>query len=125
MEGDVPTANGIKMEPEPVNSGKNPVPEFNFDSDQTTYEYDKLIKERIKEELGLLENPTPEQLQEIIHNKNREQLGERIIGKTKKKGKTVYFRDIAEEIAESTDNIIDAEIVEEPIKVRIKIFEVK
>merc|ERR1712085_81068 len=62
IEGEVPTTTGIEMKP--WDSDKNPLPEFNFDSDQT---FEEFIKARMKEELGLVENPTPEQLEEIIH----------------------------------------------------------
>ena len=90
----------------PWDSDKNPLPEFNFDSDQT---FEEFIKARMKEELGLVENPTPEQLEEIIHNR-----------KIRNKGKTVYFKDFIKEIAEDPDDIIDAEIVKEAIKVKVK-----
>ena len=104
MEGEVPTTTGIEMKP--WDSDKNPLPEFNFDSDQT---FEEFIKARMKEELGLVENPTPEQLGETIHNR-----------KIRNKGKTVYFKDFIKEIAEDPDDIIDAEIVKESIKVKVK-----
>lgn len=58
----------------------------------------------MKEELGIVENPTPEQLEEIIHNR-----------KIRNKRKTVYFKDFIKEIAEDTDHIIEAEIVKKAI----------
>jgi hypothetical protein len=103
-EGEVPTTTLIEMKP--WDSDKNPLPEFNFDSDQT---FEEFLKARMEEELGLVENPTPEQLKEIIDNR-----------KIKKKGKTVYFKDFIKEIAEDTDDIMDAEIVQEAIKVKVK-----
>ncbi len=113
LEGEVPTANRIEMKP--WDSDKNPLPEFNFDSDQT---FEEFIKARIKEELGLVENPTQEQLEEIIHRRKINR---------KPKGKTVYFKDFIDEIADLSDSdtigpddIIDAEIVKEPIKVRVE-----
>ena len=114
MEGEVPKANLIEMKP--LDSDKTPLPEFNFDlqSDQTPEEF---IKARMEEELGLVENPTQEQLEEIIHRRKINR---------KPKGKTVYFRDLIDEIAEGPDdiidpdNIIDAEIVKEPIRVQVK-----
>ena len=108
MEGEVPKANLIEMKP--LDSDKTPLPEFNFDlqSDQTPEEF---IKARMEEELGLVENPTQEQLEEII---NRRKINR------KPKGKTVYFKDFIDEIAEVPDDIIDAEIVEEPIRVKVK-----
>ena len=40
------------------------------------------------------------------------------------KGKTVYFRDFIDQIADDTDkadlDVIDAEIVKEPVRVRIE-----
>jgi hypothetical protein len=58
--------------------------------------------------LGLLKTLLKQQLEEIIQRKR------------KPKGKTVYFRDLIKEIpdSESDLNIIDAEIIEEPIRVR-------
>ena len=106
MEGEVPTTTDIEMKP--WDSDKNPLPEFKFDSDQTLEEF---IKARMKKELGLVENPTPEQLEEIIHNR-----------KIRNKGKTVYFKDFIKKIAENpdADDIIDAEIVKEAIKIKVK-----
>jgi hypothetical protein len=43
----------------------------------------------MKEELELVENPTSEQIEEIIHTKKI---------KMKPKGKTVYFKDFIDEI---------------------------
>ena len=111
VEGEVPTTNLIEMKP--LDSDENSLPElnFNFKSDQT---FEEFIKARMKEELGLVENPTQEQLEEIIHRRNI---------KKRPKGKTVYFKDFIDEIAEGPDDIndiIDAEIVEEPIRVKIK-----
>jgi hypothetical protein len=107
-EGEVPKANLIEMKP--LDSDKNTLPEFNFDlqSDQTPEEF---IKARMEEELGLVENPTQEQLEEIIHRRKINR---------KPKGKTVYFKDFIDEIAEGPDDIIDAEIVKEPIRVQVK-----
>lgn len=100
LEGEVPTATPIEMKP--WDSDKNPLPEFHFDSDQT---FEEFIKARMKEELGLVENPTPEQVEQLIN---------------KPKGKTVYFKDFINQIAEDPDDIIDAEIVKEAIKVKVK-----
>jgi len=89
---------------------KNPLPEFNFDSDQT---FEEFIKARMKEELGLVENPnpTPEQLEEIINTRKI---------RNKPKEKTVYFKDFINQRAEDPDDIIDAEIVKEVIKVKVE-----
>jgi len=89
--------------------------EFNFKSDQTLEEF---IKARMEEELGLVENPTEEQLQQIIHDRKIP---------TKPKGKTVLFKDFIDEriyLSDSDpigpDDIIDAEIVKEPIRDKVK-----
>lgn len=107
MEGEVPTTT-TSIEMKPLDSDKNSLQEFNFKSDQT---FEEFIKARMKEELGLVENPTQEKLEEIIHPRKI---------KTKPKGKTVYFKDFIDEIAEGPDDIIDAEIVNEPIRVKVK-----
>jgi hypothetical protein len=107
IEGEVPTTTDIKMKP--WDSDKNPLPEFNIDSDQT---FEEFIEARIKKQLGLVENPTPEQLEEIIQKK--------VTRERKPKGKTVYLKDLIDEIAEDPDGIIDAEIVKEAIRVKVK-----
>ena len=58
MEGEVPTTT-TSIEMKLLDSDKNSLPEFNFKSDQT---FEEFIKARMKEELGLVENPTQEQL---------------------------------------------------------------
>lgn len=90
----------------PFDLDKNSVPEFN--SDQT---FEEFIKARMEEELGLVENPTHEQLQEIIHRRNINR---------KPKGKTVLFKDFIDEIADlsDSDDIIDAEFVRELSRVK-------
>jgi len=50
--------------------------DFNLKSDQN---FDTFIKDRMKDQLGLIENPTKKQIQEIIHRKVKRKL----------KGKTV------------------------------------
>ena len=107
LKKEVPTATPIEMKS--WHSDKNPLPEFNFDSNQT---FEKFIKARMKEELGLVENPTPEQLEEIINTRK--------IKKKPTKGKTVYFKDFINQIVEDPDDIIDAEIVKEAIEVKVK-----
>mmetsp|Transcript_19525 Transcript_19525/g.31408 ORF Transcript_19525/g.31408 Transcript_19525/m.31408 type:complete len:108 (+) Transcript_19525:2153-2476(+) len=103
MEGEVSPTTGIEMKPWDLD--ENPLSEL-IDSDQT---FEEFIKARMKEELGLVENPTPKQIEEIIQNR-----------RNKSKGKTVYFKDFIKEIAEDPDDIIDAEIVKEAIKVKVK-----
>jgi hypothetical protein len=65
----------------------------------------------MEKELGLIENPTSEQLEQIINTRKI---------KKKPKGKTVYFKDFINQISEDPDNIIDAEIVKEAIKVKVE-----
>lgn len=106
VDGEIPRTTPIKMKS--FDSDKNSIPEFNFDSDQT---FEEFTKARMQEELGLVENPTPEQIEKIIYrkriNKNRQ-------------GKVVYFKDFIEEIAESPDDIIDAEIIQESTIIKVK-----
>jgi len=103
MGGQVPATTGIEMKPFP-NLENTFVPDFNAQSDQT---FEEFIKLRMKEELGLIENPTPEQIQEIIHNTRKTKIN---------KGKIVYFKDFIDEIAENPDIIpdviLDAEVVQ-------------
>lgn len=63
----------------------------------------------MKKELGLVKNPTPKQLEEIIQNK-----------RIKNKEKTVYFKDVIKEVTQDSDDIIDAEIIKKTVKVRVK-----
>lgn len=102
------TSKTPRIEMKPWDSEKNPLPEFNFDSAQTPEEF---IKARMKNEFGLVENPTPEQISELVNTKKI---------KEKIKGKTVYFTDFIKKRNENPDNIIDAEIVQETIEVKVK-----
>ena len=106
FEGEVPTTTGIEMTS--WYSDKNTLPEFNFNSDQT---FEELIQARAKEELGLVENSTLEQLEKIIHTRKI---------RKRPKLKTVYFKDFINQIIEDPDNIINAEIVKKAIKVKVK-----
>ena len=106
FEGEVPTTSGIEMTS--WDSDKNTLPEFNFNSDQT---FEELIQTRAKEELGLVENSTLEQLEKIIHTRKI---------RKRPKLKTVYFKNFINQIIEDPDNIIDAEIVKKAIKVKVK-----
>ena len=63
----------------------------------------------MEKELELVENPILEQLKKRIHNQN-----------IRDKRKTVYFKDFIKEIAKNSNDIIDAEIVKESIKVKVK-----
>ena len=106
IDGEPPKTNFIEMKP--LDSNKNSLPEFNFESDQT---FEEFIKAKMKEEFEVVENPKLEEIEEIITNRKMN---------TKPKGKTVYFKDFIDEITEGPGDIIDAEIVKESIKVKVK-----
>jgi hypothetical protein len=113
MEGEVPRTSRIEMKA--FDSDKNSLPKFDFESDSNPT-LEEFIRTKMEEELGLFENPTQEQLEEIIHR-----------GKINRnsKGKTVLFRDFIDEVADlsDSDTIINAEIVKEfkePIEVRVR-----
>ena len=105
-EGVIPKTTLIEMKS--FDSDKNYVPKFNFESDQNLEEF---IKEKMEKELGLVENLTHTQIEEIIRNKI----------KKKSRAKVVYFKYFIDERAGFLDSdIIDAEIIENPIKVKIR-----
>ena len=104
IEGESRLSTGIEMKPQDLK--KNLLPELNFDSDQN---FDEFIRSRMHEELGLIENPTPEQLNDIISNR-----------KIRKKGKTVYFKDFIKKITEDSDNIVEAEIIKKVKKLKVE-----
>lgn len=104
----IPKSNTNIIKMKYFDSDKTILPEFNFESDQTL---EGFLKDRLKDELGLLENPNPKQLQEIIRKRKIN---------LKPKGKTVYFKDFIRETAENSDNIIDAEIIKESISIKVK-----
>ena len=119
MEGDVEgiTPRSGRLEMKPLDFDKNPALKYDFES-KTGEDFKEFIKARMEEELGLIENPTETQLEELIHRKV----------KRKPKGKTVFLQDFIDEItSEGTDlsdtdlidNIIDAEILEEPIRIKL------
>jgi len=109
LEDEGPVSSSSRIEMGPPDLDKNPTLKHDF-SGKSSEELDEFIKERLKKDFGLVENPTETQLEEIIQRK--------VTGKPK--GKTVYFRDFIEEISDSESDlgIIDAEIIEEPIRVR-------
>ena len=104
VEGEVPVTTTPGLEMKPWSVEKNPLPEFNsnIDSDQTLEEF---IKARMKEELGLFEDPSVKQIGGIIQKR-----------KIRKRGKTVYFNDFIKKTADDPgDNIINAEIIKQVI----------
>lgn len=105
-EGEGPTLSSGRLKMGPPDFDENPALKYDFNL-KSGEDLEEFIKARMKEDLGLIENPTETQLEEIIQRKV--------------KGKTVYFRDFIEPYdgADLSDSdIIDAEILEEPIRVR-------
>lgn len=112
LEGEGPASSSSRIEMGPPDLDKNPTLKHDF-SGKSSEELEEFIKEKVKKEFGLVENPTEAELEEIIKGKV----------KRKPKGKSVYFRDFIDEIPDydvdiSDSDIIDAEIIEEPIRVR-------
>lgn len=111
---DIPARSG-RLEMKPLDFDKNPAIKYDFES-KSGEDLKEFIKTRMEEELGLIENPTQAQLEEIIHRKV----------KRKPKGKTVFWRDFIDEIpsegaaaTDLIDEIIDAEIIEKPIQIKL------
>lgn len=112
LEGEGPASSSSRIEMGPPDLDKNPTLKHDF-SGKSSEELEEFIKEKVKKEFGLVENPTEAELEEIIKG----------TVKRKPKGKSVYFRDFIDEIPDydvdiSDSDIIDAEIIEEPIRVR-------
>jgi hypothetical protein len=109
-EGLIPSSGTLKMEPLDFDKKSAPKQNSNFKSDE---DLEKFIKTRMKDQLGVIENPTEGQLQEIIQK----------TAKRKPQGKTVFFRDFIDENPYeggdfSHSDIIDAEILEEAIRMK-------
>ena len=112
LEGQNPTPSSIRLKTEPLDFDEKCALKHNFDL-KSDEDFEKFVKARMKEELGLIENPTEEQLQEIIQKKVYR----------KSKGKTVFFGDFIDKNPYEGDNfshpeIIDAEIMEESIRMK-------
>ena len=60
----------------------------------------------MKEDFRLIENPTLEQIEEIVNKRKR--------------GKIVYFKNFIDKIGDNLDDIIDTGIVQKSIKVKVK-----
>ena len=93
---------------EPTNSKADRLPKINLNPDQT---FDQYVKERLKDGLDLIENPTSDQIKKIVRDRVR-----------RRPGKTVYYQDFIAERAKSVDpdDIIEAEIIAENLKVPLK-----
>lgn len=109
MEVENPVSSFNTIEMRPPNSDKNPIFQHDF-SGKSSEELDTFIKEKIKKKFGLMESPTQQQLEKIIQKKMRKN----------RKVKTVYFQDFIKEIVDSESDldIIDVEIMDEPIQIR-------
>jgi hypothetical protein len=108
VEGPTPSSGTLKMES--LDFDEKYALKHNLKSDE---DFEEFIEARIKEELGLIKNPTEEQLQEIIQGKV----------KRKPKGKTVFFGDFIDENPYegahfSHTDIIDVEILDESIRLK-------
>jgi hypothetical protein len=101
-EGQTPASGGLKIKPIDSNEFKF---KFNSEPDENLEEF---IKARMKEELGLIENPNELQLKEII---------EKV--KIKPKGKTVLFKEFINEIGSDLpdDDLIRRNIPEDRIRI--------
>ena len=106
VEDEFPVTRGLKMKS--WDSDKNSLPQFNSNSDQTL---DEFIKEQMEHKLGLVENPTYEQIKKIINKKN-----------IKPKAKTVYFKDFIKKTVEDSNDIIEPDIIEPEIVKATKIM---
>ncbi len=113
MEGEyqTPSSGGLEMKHVYLNQNSALKYDFNLKSGE---DFEEFVKTKMKEKLGLIENPTEKQLEEIIHGKV----------KRKPKGKTVFFGEFIDEIPSegadlSDSGIIDAEILEKPIRIKL------
>lgn len=105
-EGQTPVSGGLKMKP--VDSNKNFELDFKFNSEPDD-NLQEFIKARMKEELGLIENPTESEPKEIIDRKV----------KRKPKGKTILFREFIDKIGDDLpdDDFIRRSIPEDRIRI--------
>lgn len=118
MEGDLEgiTPSSGRLEMKPLDLDENFALKHDFES-KSGEDFKDFIKAKMEKEPGLIENPTDAQLEEIIQRKGQLQ--------RKSKGKTVFFRDFIDEIhsdgseLSDIDDIIDAEILDEPIRIKL------
>jgi len=105
-EGQTPASGGLKIKPVDSNESFEIDFKFNSEPDENLEEF---IKARMKEELGLIENPTESQLKEIIDRKV----------KRKPKGKTILFGEFIDEIGADLpdDDFIRRNIPEDRIRI--------
>jgi hypothetical protein len=109
IENESPVAGKLTMEQMPLNTESVGQYDFNMKSEE---QLDEFVKNAMKDQLGLIENPNDQQFQEILQRK--------VI--RKKKGKTVNFSDFLGDDGVDFSNldIVDAEILfKEPINMRL------
>lgn len=106
VEGQTHVSGGLKIKPVDSNESFEIDFKFNSELDENLEEF---IKARMKEELGLIENPTESQLKEIIDRKV----------KRKPKGKTILFGEFIDEIGADLpdDDFIRRNIPEDRIRI--------
>lgn len=68
----------------------------------------EFIEAKLKNQYGLIKNPSAKQLKEIIYNRSRN------------KGKTVYFRDLIKKF-DNSNEIIEAEVLKKQV-VKVKVL---
>jgi hypothetical protein len=110
-QGQTPISGGLKIKP--VDSNKNLELDFKFNSEPDE-NLEEFIKTRMKEELGIIENPTESEFKEIIAAEV----------KKKPKEKRILFGQFIDEIGVDlpNDDFIDPEIIRRNIiEDRIKI----
>lgn len=103
-----------KLEPMPPFGDENSQPlslSTDFTGESSENEFDQFIKDKMKKEFGLVENPTETQLEQIINKRQ-----------SKPKSKTVYYKEFIDQMADSDADIsdfdydvLDAEIVEKTV----------
>lgn len=76
--------------------------------DKSTESFKKAIKEKLKEDFDLIENPTDAQLNGFINGKR----------KRKRTGKTTYFSDFIKNMPDSDSDIIDVDIIKKSIRIK-------
>lgn len=112
-EGDVSISISDRLKMKSLDVDKNSALKYDFNL-KSSEDLDDFIKLKMKDELGLIKNPTEIQLDEFVQRKM----------KTKPKGKTVFLQDLVDKLpyegADLPDSeIINAKILEEPIRIKL------
>lgn len=108
VEGKAPTPNPGRLKMGPPDFDRNSALKHDF-AVKSGKDLEEFIKSKMNEELGLIENPTETELEKIIQRRV----------KRNPKGKTVYYQDFIQDLGDnmSDSDIIDTEIIEEPIRI--------